>query len=331
MSIVRSWVSRPTPRPTADLSRAGRGTGPIVDRRVARAVDSISMKALLDQAAPTSLRQEFLSTYTEWIQASQSTPVNGLGAFPARYFVNGVTQAYDIFFYEHKGRRFRTLQGEYPYVRLSVPDWAHVEADELRPNDALVMSAPFYADGSAPRRYRALLDRCSELGVPVMVDAAYFGTCYGTRFDYGHPAIEMLGFSLSKAFAVQSFRIGILFSKRALPYLEEIQVQASYYNRIGAGVGIRLMRQFSADFIPSTYRDAHRRVCAQLDLIPSHCVMLANLHDDDRRFDAVLEDLRFEKPVLPAGVRRRVCISGYLGATGSPLRRLARRLLRRPG
>ncbi|AKF11629.1 hypothetical protein DB32_008778 [Sandaracinus amylolyticus] len=318
-------------RPTADLSRAGRGTGPIVDRRIARAVDSISMKRLLEQAAPRSLREEFLSTYAEWIRACRATPVTGLDAFSARYFVNGVTQAYDIFFYEHKDRRFRTLQGEYPYVRLSVPDWAHVEADELRPNDALVMSTPFYADGSVPPGYRALLDRCSELGVPVMIDAAYFGTCHGTRFDYGHPAIEMVSFSLSKAFAVQSFRIGILFSKRTLPYLEEIQTQASYYNRVGAYVGLTLMRQFSADFMPSAYRDAQRRVCAQLDVIPSRCVMLANLHDDDRRFDTILEDPRFEKPVLPPGVRRRVCISAYLGAAGSYLRRLARRVFGKPG
>ncbi|WP_236517842.1 aminotransferase class I/II-fold pyridoxal phosphate-dependent enzyme [Sandaracinus amylolyticus] len=294
-------------------------------------MDSISMKKLLGQAVASSLGHEFASTYTEWIRASEATPVTGLETFPVRYFVNGVTQAYDIFFYEHKGRRFRTLQGEYPYVRLSVPDWAHVESDELRPNDALVMSVPFYADGSVPRGYRALLDRCSELGVPVMIDAAYFGTSFGTRFDYTHPAIEMLSFSLSKTFAVHSFRIGILFSKRELSYLEEIQMQARYYNRVGASVGLALMRQFPADFMPSSYRDAHRRVCAELDVIPSRCVMLANLHDDDRRFDALLEDSRFEKPALPPGVRRRICVSGYLRHSGSPLRRLARRLLGKSG
>lgn len=317
-------------RPGADLSRAGRGTGPIIDRRIVGAVRAISMKEVLEQGAwRDGLKDEFLSTYTEWIRASKATPVTGLDAFPERYFVNGVTQSYDIFFFEHKGRRFRTLQGEYPYVRLSVPDWTHVEADELRPGDALVMSAPFYADGSVPPRYRALLDRCEALGVPVMIDAAYFGTCYDAHFDYAHPAVEMLSFSLSKAFAVQSFRIGILFSKRPLPYLDEIQVQARYYNRVGAYVGVRLMRQFSADFVPSSYRDAQKRLCAELGVIPSRCVMLANLHEDDARFDAMLDDPRFEKPVLPAGVRRRVCISGYLGQGGSRLRRLGRHLLGR--
>lgn len=334
MSAVPSRAPRSPSRPAADLSRAGRGTGPIVDRRVVDAVRSISMQEILAHGDwNDGLKAEFLSAYTEWIGASKATPVAGLDAFPVRYFVNGVTQAYDLFFYAHKGRRFRTLRGEYPYTRLSVPDWAPVEADELRPNDALVLSMPFYAHGSVPPRHRELLDRSLQLGVPVMIDAAYFGTCYGTRFDYAHPAIEMLGFSLSKPFAAQSFRIGILYSKRTLPHLEEIQGQASYYNRVGAYVGLRLMRRFPADFIPSSYRDAHRRVCAELDVIPSHCVMLANLRDDDRRFDAILADPRFEQPERPTDVPRRVCISAYLSRGGSPLRRLARRLLRqvRPG
>jgi hypothetical protein len=275
------------------------------------------------------LLEQFLSTYVDWLRACRSTPVVGLDQFSQRYFVNGVTQSYDIFFYEHKARRFRTLKGEYPYVRLSVDRWAHLEDDELRKDDALALSYPFYSDGGVPRNYRQLLDRCQELGVPVLIDAAYFGTCYGVSFDYSHPAIEMVSFSLSKPFCAQSFRIGMLFAKRKLGYLEEIQVQARYYNRVGAYVGLRLMQEFTPDFLPDNYRDAHQRVCRELGVMPSHCLMLANLRDDDRRFDQVLEDPRFEPLVLPEGARRRVCISAYLTNPGSPLRRAAKRLLGR--
>lgn len=315
---------------TPDLSQAGRGTGPIPDRRVIDFIKSITMKEVLEGGEwNPNLKEEFLSTYVEWIRASRSAPVVGLDQFSQRYYVNGVTQTYDIFFYEHKNRRFRTLKGEYPYVRLSVPEWLHVEDDELRENDALVLSAPFYGNGGVPRDYKAMLDRCQELGIPVMIDAAYFGTCYDVSFDYTHPAIEMLSFSLSKPFAAQSFRIGILFTKRKLGYLEEIQVQANYYNRFGAYVGLRLMRQFPADFMPTSYRAAHQKVCARLGVLPSHCLMLGNVKDDDHRFDAILEDDRFEKLELPPGVLRRVCVSAYLTRDGSPLRRVAKRLLGR--
>jgi hypothetical protein len=313
-----------------DISRAARGTGPIPDRQVLSVVQSTGMKEVLEHGDwNPHLRDEFLATYVDWLRSCKATPVVGLDQFSERYFVNGVTQTYDIFFYEHKARRFRTLKGEYPYVRLSVDNWAHLEDDELRKDDALALSYPFYADGGVPRNYRQLLDRCQELGVPVLIDAAYFGTCYGVAFDYSHPAIEMVSFSLSKPFCAQSFRIGILFAKRKLGYLEEIQVEARYYNRVGAYMGLKLMREFPPDFMPDKYRDAHHRICRELGVMPTHCLMLANIADDDRRFDQILEDRRFEPLVLPEGARRRVCVSAYLRDPGSPLRRAAKRLLGR--
>lgn len=313
-----------------DTSLAERGTGPVFDRRIFTALRSITMREMLNEAEwNPHLKDEFVQLYTSWLSGSTVAPVLGLEQFPIRYFVNGVTQAYDIFFYEHKGRRFRTLRGEYPYARLSVANWAHLEDDELRDNDALLLSYPFYGDGARPRDYPALMDRCQELGVPVFVDAAYFGTCYDVTFDYSHSAIDLLAFSLSKPFSVQSQRAGIMYSKRKLGYLEEIQIAARYFNKVGAYVGMKLMRQFPADFMPTMHRDAHRRVCEQLDLIPTNCIMLANVADDDTRFDRVLADDRFEDQQLPAGTLRRICVSNYLGYRGSPLRRVAKRLLRR--
>lgn len=312
-----------------DISRAGRGTGPISNRRIVEELKAITGKELLAAEGNRNLNDDFTAELASWVSACKSAPVRGLDQFTTRYFVNGVTQTYDIFFYEHKGRRFRTLKGEYPYVRLSVPDWAHIEDDEIRENDAVAMTCPFYGDGGVPRHYLQLLDRCAELGVPVMIDAAYYGTCYGVSFDFSHPAIEMLSFSLSKPMGIQSYRAGALFMKRTLPYLEEIQTAARYFNRIGAHVGLKLMRLFSADFLPNTYRVKHAKACRELAVMPSHCLMLANLRDEDRRFDEVLRDDRFEELVLPAGVFRRICVSDYLSDQGSPIRRLARMALGR--
>jgi hypothetical protein len=285
----------------------------VLSRKVDALKKSISMLDVLSGGDwSPHIREEYIDCYKSWIRGGKAAPVAGLGNFPVAYFVNGVTQAYDLFFWRHKGRRFRTLAGEYPYTRLAVERWLSLEDDEIRESDAVVLSCPFYGDGGPPRDYDAILDDCARRGVPVMIDAAYFGTCYGTKLDYSHPAIEMVGFSLSKAFSAQSFRIGLLLSKTELKCLEEIQVQATYFNRIGAYVGIRLMREFSADFIPETYRGAQQSACRALGVQPTHCIMLANLEDDDPRFDHIIADDRFEEKRLPAGVKRRICISRYL-------------------
>jgi hypothetical protein len=112
--------------------------------------------------------------------------------------------------------------------------------------------------------------------------------------------------------------------KRTLPYLEEIQTQARYYNRVGAYVGLRLLRRFSADFIAETYGAAYADVCRELDVMPTHCMMIASVKHEDRRFDKVLRDDRFEDVTLPDGAYRRVCVSGYLSDEGSRARRAAR-------
>ena len=313
-----------------DMSRIGRGTGPVSNNKIFSALKSITMTEVIrDGDGNANLRQDYTSGYKRWIEACSVAPVTGLEQFSQTYFANGVTQGYDIFFSEHRGRRFRTLKGDYPYVRLSVDDWCHLEDDEIRPNDALAVTCPFYGDGGPPRHFNELLDRCLELGVPVMIDAAYFGTCYGVSFDYSHPAIEMLGFSLSKPFSIQSFRVGLLFMKRSLGYLEEIQVQSNYFNKVAAYIGLTLMQQFPADFIPSTYSSAHQKVCRDLGLIPSHCVMLANVKDDDRRFDEILQDERFEEPQLPERAYRRVCVSSYLSDSDPLWKKVAKKVLGR--
>ena len=313
-----------------DISRVGRGTGPVANNRIFSALKAISTKDIMTGGDGNwNLREDFFSCYFDWIRGSTVSPVEGLDKFSVRYFVNGVTEAYDIFFAQNKGRRFRVFKGEYPYVQLSVPDWVYIEDDDIKAGDAVAFTTPFYLDGGVPRNFEALLDRCRDLGVPVFVDAAYFGTCYGVSFDYSHPAISMLGFSLSKTYSIQSYRAGMLLMREKLGNFEEIQVASGYFNRVGAFVGLSLMQKFSADFMPLTYRMAQRDVAYRLGLLPSHSIMLANVRDDDRRFDEILADDRFEKVTLPHGVLRRACISAYL-SDGDPLpKKVIKRILGR--
>ncbi len=259
------------------------------------------------------LRNNFLSTYIDWITKSTIAPATGIGSYRERYYVNGVTQAYDIFFSEHRDRRFRTLSGEYPYTRLSVPRWALLSDEEgLAPGDALIMSAPFYAHGNVPRNWLKLLDQCRDLSIPVMIDAAYYGTGYGVSFEYNHPAVDMVAFSLSKPFGLQSWRVGMMLTNRKLPYLEEIQVAANYFNHVGAYVGLQYLNTFTADYMPLKYQAKHRLVAYQLGLLPSDCLMLALVRDEDQRFDEILGDDRFPEDPRPLGQLRRVCISSYI-------------------
>ena len=306
-----------------DVTLASRGTAPVFDRRIWNRLKAISIKGIASADGDPLLRERFVDRYLEWIRSSRDVRVSGLESFPHSYYVNGVTQAYDLFLYEHKGRRFRMLKGEYPYVQLSVDRWQYLEDEDIAEGDAVILSVPSYRHGGVPRDWAATLDRCRTAGVPVFVDAAYFGTCFGVSFDFSDSAIEMIGFSLSKPFHIHSYRCGSLFSKRRVSLLEEIQVRSGYFNRVGAHVGMSLMDEFSPDYMPARYRDPYGKVCAALGVVPTRCLMLANVRDDDRRFDDILRDDRLEAAGLPSGVLRRVCVSGYLSDGPSGVRRAA--------
>ena len=309
-----------------DLSLANRGTSPVFDPRIWKTLGALTAKTItLGADGNPEIRGDFTKTFRHWIGAGSEATAIGLGAFPEAYFVNGVTQGYDVFLYEHKGRRFRMLKGEYPYVQLSVDRWRYLEDEAVVEGDAVVLSMPSYRDGGVPRRFSETLDQCRRRNVPVFIDAAYFGTCFGVSFHFDHPAIEMVGFSLSKPFHIHSYRCGVLFARRTIRHLHEIQVNSGYFNRVGAFVGLSLMREFSSDYMPSQYRDRYSRACESLNVTQTNCIMLASVRDDDRRFDEVLRDDRFKAQDLPEGVPRRVCVSAYVSAAGSPLRRIARR------
>ncbi|HAC66324.1 MAG TPA: hypothetical protein DCF68_23010 [Cyanothece sp. UBA12306] len=311
-----------------DISKVTRGTGPVTNNRVFAELKSITMRDILSKGQGNkNLKQDFFAVYSNWLNSCTIAPVKGLDQFPYLYFVNGVTQTYDIFFREYKGKRFRTAKGDYPYLKLSVDNWVYLEDDEIRENDAVALTYPFYENGGIPRNFNLLLDRCEELKVPVMIDAAYFGTCYDVDFDYSHRAIEMLGFSLSKCFAMSSFRIGIQFSKRKFNYLAELQTNSRYFNQVGAYVGLKLMQKFPADFIPSTYKTPHQEICKKMDLLPTNCIMLANIKPEDRRFDKLLEDKRFPQVTLPDGAYHRVGISKYISDKDSKVKKLLKQLL----
>ena len=116
-----------------------------------------------------------------------------------------------------------------------------------------------------------MLDRCLELGIPVLVDSAFFGICADLDFDYSHPAITDVAQSLSKPFPVYGMRIGIRFSKDTTDGLN-IYGNTHYVNKFGAAVAIKLFDHQSPDDIFTRYREKQLAWCEQYNLVPSKCV-----------------------------------------------------------
>ena len=223
------------------------------------------------------IHQRFLDRYRKWIQDSRLNYIQGLDSFSVACYSLGTSESFDKFYLRNRTRRFRCLRGEYMYHAASwrnyFPDWSYVEDGPLETNDALVISVPFSDTGNVHGYTSLLLNRAAELGVPVLVDMAFFGVCRDITFDLSHPAITDVTFSLSKTFPVSHMRIGMRLTRIDDDDSLMIHHKTAYVNRLGAGVGIELMNQWSADFNSQHWMPLQQRFCNQLGVTPSNTVI----------------------------------------------------------
>ena len=64
--------------------------------------------------------------------------------------------------------------------------------------------------------------------MPVVLDCAWYGTCYDLDFDVNHPAITEVSFSLSKGIGLGNMRTGVRFSNYAKNDTMSLAQQNSY-------------------------------------------------------------------------------------------------------
>lgn len=224
---------------------------------------------------PLNCRLQYLEEYRQWIQKTELNKVWGLDNFRRLDLINGTTQTFDETYFKYSKRRLRVFRGEYAYHRRVFAHHAFIEDEPLLETDFVIVSAPFCSTGEIHPDMGKVLDRAQELNVPVIVDAAYFGTCYGLTFDFGHPAIESVSFSLTKGAGLGHIRSGIRFSN--LDDQNPICQQNNYNHSIQAAakIGLYMMTHLHPDHIPAKYQAMQKSLCQDLGLQPSPCVHLA--------------------------------------------------------
>ena len=247
----------------------------------------------------------YLKTYFEWVQASNLNNFHGLKKFKSLSFVHGTSQAFDFFYREHYGRRFRCFKGDFVYHKVSWRgfDWQYIENDGLMSNDAVVISLPFSDTGNKHRDMEDVLDWCDTLGIPVFIDAAYYSIARNLEIDLTRPSIHTVAFSMSKAFhGTHRLRIGMRCKKKNIDDPVDFFNEIEMVSKISAGVGLEICRHFKPDYNQDRYRKKQILVCKDLNIEPSDSVVFGladKTHRDFGSYDRGTDS-------------RRVCISNLL-------------------
>ncbi len=227
---------------------------------------------------------DFCKKYLLWIQSTKLNSIKGIEKFTFSAYSNGTTEAFDKFYIKNNKRRFRCFRGEYVYHQVTWrnnwPDWKFLEDDILRENDAVIISLPFSDTGNEHSMMRDTLVQCSQLGIPVLVDCAYFGVCANIDFNFNYDCITDITFSLSKAFPLAYARIGMRLTKTddddGLLMLHKI----GYTNRISAALGAKIIEKYSPDYIFNKYSEKQKILCEELGIVPSNTVTFGLDYDN---------------------------------------------------
>jgi hypothetical protein len=152
-------------------------------------------------------------------------------------------------------------------------DWKYIEDGQLHANDAVVLSTPFSDTGNVHPETDRLLDECDHLGIPVLIDSAFFGLCQNIKFNYDRPCVTDVVFSLSKTFPVSHVRIGMRLTRVDDDDSLLVHHKTSYINRFGCGLGIELLNQWGPDYNCEKWGQTQERLCKELGVTPSNTVI----------------------------------------------------------
>jgi hypothetical protein len=239
---------------------------------------------ILTNKISVDVQDEFLELYPEWIKSSNLNKFKGIDKFPFKYVSLGVTQAIDDFviWTLKQNKRLRVFRGEYGYVgQISFTDLnPRIDDTSLKIGDAVLISCPFSATGNIHAKWDNLMDTCNSLNIPVFVDCAFFGTCTDIEVDFNHPCIDTVAFSPTKGLNCGNMRTGMTMTMRSgKDCILDILKEWHHGIHLHTYIAYNLMKNFSPDTIPLTYRDIQQTVCDHYGLIPTNTIHLA-LGDD---------------------------------------------------
>tara|TARA_Y100001972_G_C7609091_1_gene305286 strand:- start:61 stop:975 length:915 start_codon:yes stop_codon:yes gene_type:complete len=239
----------------------------------------------------TDHREKFLETFNRWIRKSKLNVLKGLEAFPYVSQTNGTSEAFSMFMQRHSNKTFKFYKGDFMMHKVASNnigckwEWIY-NYGQIKEGDAVIVSCPFSDTGAVRSDMHELLNWCTHNNVPVLIDMAYFGMCYGINIDLDSPCVEEVTFSLGKTFPIIGARAGIRLQREEIDDPVLFANQHGIVNNFGALIGEHAMRCWGPDYIANKYMKAQLIVCNKLELKPTNCIVFAlSNHETHEQFN----------------------------------------------
>jgi hypothetical protein len=222
----------------------------------------------------------YINTFIEWLQDSKHNTITGFDKYPHKSYCIGAIDGIQSFIHRHcTSRRIRYSEAEFIGSKVisnhASAKSEHLENDIIRLDDAVVVSFPFSGNGGIYNGYTNLLNECTRLNVPVLLDLSYYGISYGLDFNLDHNCVTDVVFSLSKPMAATQLRLGMRLTKEHHDDMVQVNSDLKIYNRIAVQTGIELLKEFSHEYLVNKYINKQIEICGSYDITPTPTLTLA--------------------------------------------------------
>lgn len=120
---------------------------------------------------------------------------------------------------------------------------------------------------------------CEKKYIPLYIDSVWFRACFNLNFDFNHPAITKISFSLSKGISLGYMKTGLRFSNYSSSENMPI-TQHNLYNHLvlsNCQIGIWQMNQFDPDWSTRKYLKWYKQLCKKYDMLATKCLNVSLL------------------------------------------------------
>lgn len=277
-----------------------RGAKPIPNQTIKDDIVNFKDINIYDDTLLDSFKENFIS----WIANSKNNKLFGLNNFNHIDFVHGTIQAFDSFYLKYADKRFRIFKGEFFYHQCCLKNslrWEYTDGSDLVDDDAVIISVPFSDYGKMhPILTETFLNECDEKNIPILLDFAYYPMAKNINIDLSHSSIEMLTFSLSKAFYGMEFaRVGFRLMKTHFDDGIKAFNEQQMVNRYGIAIGNHLIQNYSVDYNWEKFGEKYKTICKSMNLEETDCIMFGIGGDEYEELNRGSE-------------KNRVCISDLL-------------------
>lgn len=254
---------------------------PLADSEVQQVIINLFNEIQLQNITLESWdNQQYFDAFQKWINDSRYNRFIGLDLFKHHAYSCGAVDSIQSFIHRHSvSKRIRFSDAEFIGAKIaanhSSAKWEFLEDAAIEAGDAVLLSLPFAGNGNMYRALDQLLDVCDALSVPVLIDCSYFGISYNATVDLSRNCITDVVFSLSKPFSTP-LRLGYRLTKQYVDDILQANSDLKIYNRYSVQVGIKLLSQFSHNWIVEKYRPVQEKVCKELGLTPAMTLTLAD-------------------------------------------------------